>query len=204
MKNRGEIELKHQTFLTKKDYPMDFNTTRGKGNGFTKTSAISTEAGFGNWSYQMICFQTGQQYMKTKNIKIESSTSKIQQAVQKLEHFLNSNGLYERIINETTIAVSEAIANAIIHGNQNDPAKYVSVDVKINDKKLTVKVSDEGTGFSPATIPNPLNGENRMKTSGRGVYLMKATMDEVNFNQSRKGLEVELIKFLSTEHKNNV
>ncbi|MBN2091289.1 ATP-binding protein [candidate division KSB1 bacterium] len=141
--------------------------------------------------------------MKTKNIKIESSTSKIQQAVQKLERFLNSNGLYERIINEATIAVSEAIANAVIHGNQNDPDKYVSVDVKLNGKKLTVKVSDEGTGFSPTAIPNPLNGENRMKTSGRGVYLMKATMDEVNFNLSRKGLEVELIKFLSDEHKNS-
>jgi len=139
--------------------------------------------------------------MKTKNIKIESSTSKIQQAVQKLEHFLNTNGLFERIVNETTIAASEAIANAVIHGNHNDPEKYVSVDVRINGKKLTVKVSDEGVGFSPTTIPNPLNGENRMKTSGRGVYLMKATMDEVNFNQSRKGLEVELIKFLTDEHK---
>lgn len=151
----------------------------------------------------MICFQTGQQYMKTKNIKIESSTSKIQQAVQKLEQFLHSNGLYERLVNETTIAVSEAIANAIIHGNHNNPSKYVSVDVHLNCKKLTVKVSDEGTGFSPTTIPNPLNGENRMKTNGRGVYLMKATMDEVNFNQSRKGLEVELIKFLPEEGKNS-
>lgn len=150
----------------------------------------------------MICFQTGLYCMKTKNIKIESSTSKIQQAIKKLEQFLNSNGLYERIVNETTIAVSEAIANAVIHGNQNDPAKYVSVDVKLNGKKLTVKVSDEGTGFSPSTLPNPLNRENRMKTSGRGVYLMKATMDEVNFNQSQKGLEVELIKFLTDGQKN--
>jgi len=85
---------------------------------------------------------------------------------------------------EIELAVSEALANAIIHGNQEDPSKHVCVTCRCSrDGDVSITVQDEGQGFNTDTLPNPTFPENRLGGTGRGVYLMEALMDEVCFEQ---------------------
>jgi len=85
---------------------------------------------------------------------------------------------------EIELALSEALANAIIHGNQEDPSKRVYVTCRCSrDGDVSITVQDEGQGFKTDTLPNPTFPENRLGGTGRGVYLMEALMDEVCFEQ---------------------
>jgi len=81
-------------------------------------------------------------------------------------------------------ALHEALANAIVHGNQEDPRKFVCVACRCTtDGEVFLRVQDEGQGFDMATVPDPTTAENRMLRHGRGIYLMKTLMDEVYFEQ---------------------
>ena len=86
-----------------------------------------------------------------------------------------------------SIAVTEAVGNAIVHGNKNNPHKQVDIHFKITDDQVTVSVSDQGKGFDPDRIADPLNPENVMKESGRGIFILKMLMDDVTFQFSSKG-----------------
>src|SRR5438128_5700382 len=83
---------------------------------------------------------------------------------------------------EIETAVREAISNAIIHGNHEDPFKRVRVMCRCNsDGEVRITVRDEGPGFRSDAVPDPTSPENRLFTHGRGIYLMKMLMDEVSF-----------------------
>ena len=83
---------------------------------------------------------------------------------------------------EIETAVREAISNAIIHGNHEDPYKRVRVMCRCNsDGEVRITVRDEGQGFKSDTVPDPTSPENRLSTHGRGIYLMRMLMDEVSF-----------------------
>ena len=82
------------------------------------------------------------------------------------------------------LAIEEALANAIKHGNACDPAKRVILEFSITGDELRISVCDEGPGFNPCCIPDPTLDENLEKPSGRGVMLMRTYMNEVFFNQS--------------------
>ncbi len=92
------------------------------------------------------------------------------------------------------MVASEAAANAVIHGNKYDPAKHVTATFEITDSALTIKIADQGEGLDPETIPDPLAPENLLRASGRGVFLMRAFMDEVHFRRLTPGTEIALIK----------
>jgi serine/threonine-protein kinase RsbW len=80
------------------------------------------------------------------------------------------------------LAVGEALANAIIHGNRCDPEKPVHVVVAVNEHgDLLVSVKDLGSGFDPSRLPNPTAPENRLAPNGRGIFLIRQLMDEVDF-----------------------
>jgi serine/threonine-protein kinase RsbW len=82
------------------------------------------------------------------------------------------------------IALSEALENAVVHGNGEDPDKPVYLTCRCAlDGEVSITVEDEGRGFDTATLPDPTAPENRLRTSGRGIYLMKAVMDEVRFTK---------------------
>lgn len=132
---------------------------------------------------------------KTKKFEIASQTDQIKIVVDRLDQFLTKAGLIDPFISEASLAVSEATANAIIHGNKQEAGKKVSIAFSLDDDRLEINIQDQGKGFQPAEIPNPLSEENRMKRSGRGIYLIKASMDKVNFEVSPKGLAIELIKY---------
>ena len=83
---------------------------------------------------------------------------------------------------EIETAVREAIANAVVHGNQGDPHKRVDVTCRCNsDGQVLITVRDEGRGFQTDEFPDPTSPENRLSTHGRGIYLIRMFMDEVSF-----------------------
>jgi serine/threonine-protein kinase RsbW len=99
--------------------------------------------------------------------------------------------LPEEKLHALLVSVTEAVNNGVIHGNKNDESKYVMLSCSMKGKTLTVKVKDEGDGFIPDAVANPLKEENLLNTGGRGVFLMKAFMQSVKYN--RKGNEVTLV-----------
>ena len=90
-------------------------------------------------------------------------------------------------------ALREALANAVAHGNHEDPRKCVYVTCHCTvEGGVSITVQDEGQGFDVGTLPDPTAPENRLRTSGRGIYLMKALMDEVRFE--KEGAIVHMCK----------
>jgi serine/threonine-protein kinase RsbW len=91
------------------------------------------------------------------------------------------------------LALSEALANAVVHGCRCDPTKTVECCVVCDQKRgLVIVVRDPGTGFDPATVPAPTEEENVYRHHGRGIYLMNQLMDEVKFHKN--GTEIHMIK----------
>ena len=80
------------------------------------------------------------------------------------------------------MAVREAVANAIKHGNKLDVRKKVNATFELDGPELEITISDEGEGFDPAKVGDPLNPQNLMKTSGRGIFYMKTFMDQVHYS----------------------
>ena len=79
------------------------------------------------------------------------------------------------------IAIREAVANAIKHGNRQDPAKEVDVELAVAGQEAVIRVHDRGEGFEPENVADPLTAENRMRTSGRGIFYMKSFMDDIQY-----------------------
>ena len=91
------------------------------------------------------------------------------------------------------VAVTEAVNNAIHHGNCCDPDVHVDLDIELTDKYLTVSVKDRGDGFDHNALADPRNKENLLKERGRGVFLIKELADEVHYDVSDKGTFVQMI-----------
>jgi serine/threonine-protein kinase RsbW len=93
------------------------------------------------------------------------------------------------------LAVREAVANAIKHGNGSDPGKQVEVEVRVDGDEVQVAVRDEGPGFDPAAVADPLAPENLLRPGGRGIFYMRSLMDKVEYRfGSGGGTEVVLHK----------
>jgi serine/threonine-protein kinase RsbW len=106
----------------------------------------------------------------------------------------------EEITEQINLAIIEAGTNAIRHGNRNDPEKTAQFRFLISEDKLTVFVKDRGSGFDPESVGDPLSPENFMKPCGRGIFLMRALMDEVEYNTSENsGTEVRMVKYKSSK-----
>jgi serine/threonine-protein kinase RsbW len=93
------------------------------------------------------------------------------------------------------IAVREAVINAIVHGNKMDPTRKVEVRLEARPRSVRASVRDQGTGFNASATPDPTSGDNLMKNSGRGVLVMRAFVDSVDFKfREGRGMEVTLKK----------
>jgi serine/threonine-protein kinase RsbW len=98
-----------------------------------------------------------------------------------LKDCLERLGMDEDARHWIDIAVREAVANAIKHGNEQDPHKQVEVDLSLDEETLTIQVQDEGHGFDPSRIDDPLAPENLLKPTGRGIFYMKSFMDAIEY-----------------------
>ena len=98
------------------------------------------------------------------------------------EHVCENAGVDEDGSHWIGMAVREAVANAIKHGNKLDVKKKVHALFELRGSELEIRISDEGEGFDPAKVGDPLNPQNLMKTSGRGIFYMRTFMDHVNYS----------------------
>jgi serine/threonine-protein kinase RsbW len=100
-------------------------------------------------------------------------------------------GLDEDGVHWVSVAVRESVINAIKHGNREDRAKHVTVEFtlepRVQVRRLTVSVLDEGAGFDPGEIADPLAPENVLKSSGRGIFFMRSFMDDVSIERRPEG-----------------
>jgi serine/threonine-protein kinase RsbW len=93
------------------------------------------------------------------------------------------------------MSVRESVTNAIQHGNKLDPNKRVDIRFEVALDHLEITVKDEGKGFQIDLLPNPLDPENLLKPSGRGIFYIRSFMDEVEFiPHSQGGMEVHMVK----------
>ena len=91
------------------------------------------------------------------------------------------------------LALTEALANAVVHGAKNDPSKIIECDVACDEERgILIVVRDPGTGFDPSKIANPCEGQNIYANHGRGIYLINELMDEVQFHKN--GTEIHMLK----------
>ncbi|MBK5260803.1 MAG: ATP-binding protein [Thermoanaerobaculia bacterium] len=98
------------------------------------------------------------------------------------EHLCENAGVDEDGSHWVGMAVREAVANAIKHGNRLDLRKKVNATFDLRGDDLEITISDEGAGFDPGKVGDPLNPQNLMKTSGRGIFYIKTFMDEIHYS----------------------
>jgi serine/threonine-protein kinase RsbW len=96
------------------------------------------------------------------------------------------------------LAVREAVINAIVHGNRQDARRKIHVTLTSRRRAIEARVRDQGDGFDPQGVPDPTLEANRLRTSGRGLLLIRAFVDELSFRRRKNGLEVRLTKRIAT------
>jgi anti-sigma regulatory factor (Ser/Thr protein kinase) len=127
------------------------------------------------------------------NLTVPAVPSSIQTVSDGVTQLLTSRGWKEPDIIKVDLALQEALANGIRHGAKNDPSKFIQCVVSTDPSgEIVVVVRDPGTGFDPAQVANPLEGDNILKSSGRGVFLINQLMDDVAFADG--GREVQMRK----------
>ena len=127
------------------------------------------------------------------NLVLPAIPSSIPAVSEGVRQLLESKGWTDDELMPVELAIDEALANAIRHGCKNDPTKKVQCVVTTDAKgEVVIVVRDPGPGFDAAKVPNPLAGENVLKPSGRGVFLINQLMDEVGFADG--GREVQMRK----------
>lgn len=120
-----------------------------------------------------------------------------------LKYMLEVEGLIDEVcssyeLNEDhygniLIAVTEAVNNAIVHGNLNDEDKKVTIEANKQDKEVVFIISDEGKGFDYTNLPDPTAPENIEKPDGRGIFLMKNLSDEVSFDLNGSKVSITFV-----------
>ncbi len=93
------------------------------------------------------------------------------------------------------VAVNEAVKNAILHGNKCDESKQVIITCNCSSTEFRIHICDCGGGFDPESLPDPRNPDNLLKENGRGILMIKALMDEVEFDVSENGTSLTMIKY---------
>jgi serine/threonine-protein kinase RsbW len=128
-------------------------------------------------------------------ISIASDSCLIRQISERLIDELKKKGAEEDTIFDIRVGFEEAVRNAIVHGNRSSAGKKVNIETEISGKEVVIRIEDEGSGFDPESVEDPTFDKNLLKEGGRGVYLIKRSMDEVRYE--RGGRRVVMIKSLA-------
>jgi serine/threonine-protein kinase RsbW len=128
--------------------------------------------------------------MKTISIQIPSIMENIRMIESFIDNAKEKFRLEDDIYGNIMIAVTEAVNNAIKHGNSGDKLKNVSLSLTLEDSIIKFVVKDEGGGFDFENLPDPTSPENLEKPGGRGIFLMKHLSDEVKFKDGGKIVEM--------------
>lgn len=129
-----------------------------------------------------------------------TSTFEMLDFVQLVSDYIGrSVGLDDDAVHWVGVAIRESVVNAIKHGNRQDAAKHVFVDfatrAEADVPAMEIRVRDQGEGFDPDALANPLDPENLLKSSGRGIFLIRSFMDDVRMQRAPEGgMEIRMIK----------
>ena len=128
-------------------------------------------------------------------IKLPSRLETIDEAVATATKMATDGGLPDEVLFAVDMAVREAVANAVKHGNKFDATKQVKITFENRAHELLITIEDEGSGFQLDSVPDPTDSANLLKESGRGIFFMRSFMDEVVWEQAATGgTIVKLIK----------
>jgi len=128
------------------------------------------------------------------SLTLESTLASVDTVEETALDFARTAGFDPDTASNIAMVAREAAVNAVIHGNRYDLARHVTATFEVSSSALTIKIADQGSGIDVDAIPDPLAPENLLRSSGRGVFLMRAFMDEVHFRQLNPGTEITLIK----------
>ncbi len=132
--------------------------------------------------------------MKTESIEmieVQSHISNIPRVESFIESIVERYNVGADVYGNILISLTEAVTNAIVHGNSGDDSKKVKVALEKNANKLTFKVTDEGPGFDFGGLPDPTAPENLLRVGGRGVFMMKQLSDLVVFSENGSTVEMQ-------------
>jgi serine/threonine-protein kinase RsbW len=127
-------------------------------------------------------------------LAIESSYDSLERVTDLVEEAAGKIGITEEDSADLMISVMEAVNNAIQHGNREDAQKKVHIKVQAESSCVTVWIRDEGEGFDLDSVPDPRDPENLLNVSGRGILMMKAFMDQVEYPRDESGRLVKMTK----------
>jgi len=137
-------------------------------------------------------------------VRLSSTMESVSELEAMAEKLAGQAGLDEDERFRVTMAVREAAVNAVLHGNDYDPEKQVTATFEHTGNSLVFKISDQGRGLDPATLPDPRDPENLLRGTGRGIFLIRSFMDEVHFRQLHPGTELTLVKHLAPSEEKDM
>jgi serine/threonine-protein kinase RsbW len=127
------------------------------------------------------------------NVTLAADRDAVDQVVRSVMNVVREMKCAPGHEDDIELALTEALANAVVHGARNDPSKIIECSVACDDERgILIVVRDPGSGFDPAQIANPCHGENIYSNHGRGIYLINQLMDEVQFHKN--GTEIHMRK----------
>lgn len=129
----------------------------------------------------------------SNSIVVESIPSAITDVCRQILSKLDDYGFSKEDTFAVHLALEEAFSNAITHGNKMDPTKEIRIDYTMDPDKIEISVVDQGSGFKPETIPDPRFGRKLFEPDGRGLLLMQAYMDVVEYNE--EGNAVHMVRY---------
>ncbi len=147
---------------------------------------------------------SGHEVDKPLVMSLDSALESVDRAEEEVLRFATENGFGEDDLQKVGMAVRESMVNAVLHGNQYDPEKKAGLRAEMIEGGLVITVTDEGAGFEMKEVPDPLAQENLLRHSGRGIFLMRAFMDDLRVRRLvPRGTEVRMVKYRSTETEDN-
>jgi len=132
-----------------------------------------------------------------RNFTLTSTMESVTAVEAAAEKLAVEAGLDEEECFHVTMAAREAAVNAVLHGNEYDPAKRITASLENTGTDLVITISDQGKGLDLDKLPDPLAPENLLRGAGRGIFLIRAFMDEVHIRQLHPGTELTLVKHLT-------
>lgn len=133
--------------------------------------------------------------LRTFTLTVPSNRANIHKVSAFLSKIRHAVPISEELYGNIMISLTEAVNNAIVHGNKEDPQKSVHVRCECYADRLVFFIEDQGSGFDPDTLPDPLAEENLLKEGGRGVLIIRALMSDVSFREGVEGMILHFVAF---------
>jgi serine/threonine-protein kinase RsbW len=128
---------------------------------------------------------------------LESTLESVNKAEELAEELAKTVGFDESDRFRIMMSVREAAVNAVLHGNSYDPTKKITVTFETAPKTLAIIIADQGKGLRFEEVPDPLDEGNKLKTSGRGIFMIRSFMDEVRVRDMHPGTELTMVKHMT-------